>query len=139
VRVVLEALHELLDVLVQHRMEGDLAVPRLLLRSGRQLAEQDQVGGFEEVAFLGQLLDRVAPVEQDPLVAVDIGNRAATVRRIHECRVVRHQTEIVAPGFDLTEVHRADRAVLDRQLVLLPRAVVGDRQRVGHGSVTSEV
>ena len=42
-----------------------------MLRLGRQLAEQDQVGRLEEVAVLGQLLDRVAAVEQDALVAVD--------------------------------------------------------------------
>ena len=74
VRVVLEALHELLDVLVQHRVERDLARPRLLLRRGRQLAEQDQVRGLEEVALLGELLDRIAAVEQDALVAVDVGD-----------------------------------------------------------------
>ena len=80
-RVVLESLHELLDVLVQHRVEGDLANPGLELRLGRQFAEQDQVGGFEEVALFGELLDGVAAIEQDALVAVDEGNGAAAVRR----------------------------------------------------------
>ena len=66
VRVVLEALHELLDVLVEHRVVGDLAAstPASCGRS-RQLAEQNQVGRLEVVAVLGELLDRVAAIEQD--------------------------------------------------------------------------
>src|SRR6185436_6589341 len=49
-----------------------------------------------------------------------------------ECRVVRHQPEIVGAGLDLAQVHRPNRPVLDWQVVLLPGTVVGDRQRVGH-------
>ena len=56
VRVVLESLHQLLDVLVEHRVEGDLLRPLLELRVARQLAEDDQVGRFE----IGRLLRRAA-------------------------------------------------------------------------------
>ena len=45
-----------------------------LLRRGRQLPVKQQVAGFEEVALLGELLDRVAAVFQHAGVAVDIGD-----------------------------------------------------------------
>ena len=99
---------------------------------GRQLAEEDQVRRLEVGALLGQLLDRIAAVEQDALVAVDVGDAAPARGGVLERRVVRHQPEVVGAGLDLPQVHRADRAVLDRQLVLLAGAVVGDRERVGH-------
>ena len=54
--------------------------------------------------------------------------------RVHERRVVGGQSRVVAGGLDLLEVGGLDDAVLDRDLVLLARAVVGDRQGVGHGS-----
>ena len=133
VRVVLEPLHELLDVLVQHRVERDLAGPGLLLRGRRQLAEQDQIRRFEEVAVLGQLFDRIAAIEEDAFVAVDVGDRAAAVGRVHERRVVRHEPEVVGARLDLAQIHGANRAVLNRQLVLLPGPVVDDCQRVWHG------
>ena len=88
---------------------------------GGQLAEQDQVGRLEVVALLGQLLDGVAAVVQDALVAVDVGDGAPAVRGVQERRVVRHQPEVVGAGLDLPQVHGADGAVLDRQLVVLAR------------------
>ena len=62
---------------------------------GRQLAEEEQVGGLEVGALLGQLLDRVAAVGEDALVAVDVGDRAPARRGVHERRVVGHQAEVV--------------------------------------------
>ncbi len=132
VGVVGEALHELLDVLVHHGVHGDLVGPRLQLVGGGQLAEQQQVGGLEEVALLGQLLDRVAPVHQDALVAVDVGDLAAARRGVHERRVVGGEAEVVRVGLDLAQVHRLDGAVGDRHFVLLAGAVVGDGEGIGH-------
>ena len=53
---------------------GDAIVEIVLLRLRRQLAVEQQVAGLEEVAVLGELLDRIAAIEQDALVAVDIGD-----------------------------------------------------------------
>jgi hypothetical protein len=76
VGVVLEAVHQLLDVLVQHRVERDLRRPLLQLRRRGQLAEDDEIRRLEIGRTLGQLLDRVAPVFEDALVAVDVGDAA---------------------------------------------------------------
>ena len=79
--------------------------------------------------MLAQLLDRVAAVLEDAGVAVDVGDRAATRRGVHVRGVVGHQPEVLVVGLDLAQVDRAHRAVLDRQLVALAGAVVGDRER----------
>ena len=130
VRVVAEALHERLDVLVHERVDRDLVGPLVELGLRRQLAVDQQVGDLEVGRLLRELLDRVAAVLEDPVVAVDVGDRRAARRGVHERRVVGHQAEVVLGDLDLAQSERADRPVLDRDLVRLARPVVGDRQRV---------
>jgi hypothetical protein len=130
--VVLEPLHELLDVLVQHRVDRDVMHPCVERGGRRQFAEEDQIRGLEIRALLGQLLDWIPAIEQHTLVAVDVGDAASARRRVLKRRVVRHQAHIVAAGLDLAEIHRANRALLDGNLVLLAGPVVGNRQSVGH-------
>ena len=127
VGVVGKALHELLDVLVHHRVHGDLVGPLGQLALVRQFAVQDQVGRFEIGAALGQLLDGVSPVHQDALVAVDERNLALARRGVHERRVVGAQPRVVAAGRDFFQVSGADGAFRDRDLVGLPGPVVSDR------------
>jgi len=65
-----EPVDEQLDVLVQDRMCGELCTtPSSVTRS--QLALDDQIGDLEEGALLRQLLDGIAAVAQDALLAVD--------------------------------------------------------------------
>ena len=131
VRVVAVALHELLDVLVHERVDRDLVRPLVELRLVRQLAVDEQVGDLEIGRLLGELLDRIAAVLQDALVAVDVRDRRATRRRVHERRVVGHQAEVVVVDLDVSQRRRADGPVLDRHLVRATGPVVGDRQRLG--------
>ena len=49
--------------------------PLVELRLRRQLAVDEQVGDLEVGRLLGELLDRVAAVLEDALVAVDVGDR----------------------------------------------------------------
>jgi hypothetical protein len=53
VGVVVEPVDELLDVLVDERVVGDLVRPRPELLRRRQLAVQQQVGDLEEAGALG--------------------------------------------------------------------------------------
>ena len=46
-------------------MEGDFAVPRLLLRGRRELAEEDQIRRLEEIAVLRELLDLLPPPQRE--------------------------------------------------------------------------
>ncbi len=128
--VVMEAVDEFLDVLVDDRVVRHLEHPRVQLGRRGQLPVEQEVSGLEERTLLRELLDRVAAVAEDPLVAVDIGDGAATGRRVHERRVVGHQPEIVLRRLDLPEIGGADGPVLNRELVALPGAVVDDRERV---------
>ena len=139
VRVVAEATEELLDVLVHERVDRDLVLPVRQLRGGRQLAVDEQVGDLEIGRLLGELLDRVAAVLEDAVRAVEVRHRRAAGGRVHECRVVRHEAEVVLVDADRAEVQRAYGAVDDRDLVRPARAVVGDasasRRRSAVGSV----
>ena len=72
--VAAEALEEPRHLLVNHGVKDHAPVEIRLLRFGRQLAVKQQVAGFEEVAMLGELFDRVSPVFQDTGVAIDIGD-----------------------------------------------------------------
>ena len=85
-----------------------------------------QVGDLEEVGLLRQLLDRVAAVLEDALVAVDEGDRAAARGGVDEAGVVDREPGLVVAGLDLPEVGGLDGAVGDRDVVLLPGAVVPD-------------
>ena len=130
VGVVMEAVDELLDALVHDRMVRDAEHPRIELGRGGQLAVQQQVGRLEEGAPFGQLLDRVSPVAQDALVAVDEADGAAACRGIEEPRVVRLEALVSLGQLDLAQIDGPDRPALDRELVLLAGAVVGHREGV---------
>ena len=124
--VVAEALDELLQVLVHQGVHLDVALPHAEVRGRGQLALDDQVGGLEEAALLGQLLDRVAAVAEDAALAVDVADLALAGGRVEERGVVADDPEP-------PELDGPDGAVLDRQLELLSAPVVADGQRVGHG------
>src|SRR5262249_23924807 len=97
-------------------------------------ALEEQVGRLEERAPLGQLLDRVAAVQEHAGVAVDVRDAALARGRVAEGRIVDEEARGIRLLADLLEVHGAYGAVLDRDLVLLARAVVGDGQGVrSHG------
>ena len=130
VRVVAEALEELLEVLVDEGVVGDVVGPAVELGAGRQLAEDQQVGDLEEARALAELLDRVAAVFEDPRLAVDVGDRRAAGGRVGERRVVGQHAEFVLGDLDLAQVHRPHGPVGDRQLVGPAGAVVGDREGV---------
>ena len=133
-RVVVEPLHELLEVLVDPGVVGDVVDPLVHLGERRQLAVEHQVGDLEVVGAVRQLLDGVAAIAQDAAVAVDLGDAADRRRGVHEGRIVGEEPEVVRSRADLAEVHGPNGAVGDGQLVRLARAVVGKGHGVGwHG------
>ena len=116
-------------------IDGDKGILQYRGYPIEQLAEGSD---YLETAYLllfGELFDRIAAVEEDALVAVDVSNRAAAVRGVHERRVVRHQAEFVGLDFDLAQVHRAYGRVAfgslfeDRDRIRLAGSAVLDLQR----------
>ncbi len=104
VRVAAEALEEAVELGVQHRVIGDVALELGVLGRGRQLAVEQQVGHLEEVRLLGQVVDRIAAVQQNPLVAVDEGDLALATRRRGEGRVVGEDVGLAVELADIDHV-----------------------------------
>ena len=87
VRVVVEAVVEAQQRLVDHRVPRDAALELRELRPRRQLAVDQQVRDLDERALGGELLDRVAAVQQHALVAVDVGDLRLAGRGRHEAGI----------------------------------------------------
>ncbi len=117
-RVAPEALVEPAHLLVHHGVAGDTIVEVGLLRGGRQLAVEQEIAGLQEVAVLGQLLDRIAAIEQDAFVAVDIGDLGLAAARRGVAGIVGEHPGL---GVELADVddRRADRSLVDRERVFL--------------------
>ena len=62
---------------VQQRVHADVFAKLLELLGGGQFAVNQQVGRFGEIAPLGNHLDRITPVAEDAVLAVQKGDRAA--------------------------------------------------------------
>jgi hypothetical protein len=75
---------------------------------------QQQVADFQEARLLGQLVDRVAAVEQDAGVAVDVGDLALAAGRRGEARIQREHARL---GVQLADVDHVgtDRAAVNGQ------------------------
>ena len=127
-RRVTESLHEFLRGLVQHGVVRDVVNPLLEFLFGGQFAEHQQVCHFQKRAPLGQDLNRISAIAQDSLVSIDVGDAALARRRIHVRRVVGHQPEILRSALDLPQIHRPDRAVLDRNGIGLAGPIIGNTQ-----------
>ena len=107
VGVVMEPVHELLQVLVDERVFGDLLL-------GREFARDEKIGDLEVAALFGELLDGISPVLQYALVAVDERDGALACGGVHECGIIRHHPEIVVLHLDLAKIERFDRVVFYR-------------------------
>ena len=116
---------------MHERVDRDLVSPVVELGCAGEMAVHEQEGHLQEGRLLSQLLDWIAPVLQDALVAIDERDGRPARGRGHVGRVVGEQAEVVLVGLDLAQLGGPDRAVLDRDLVLLAGPVVGDAQGLG--------
>ena len=87
-RVAPETGKEPVHLLVRHRVVGDAVLEVEILLLAGQVAVQQDMAGFEEIAVLGELLDGIAAIEQNALVAVDKGDVGFARRRRGEAGVV---------------------------------------------------
>ena len=76
-----EAAIEGRELLVEHGVARDRVGEVLQLGLLRKLAVEEQIADLHEGRMLGELVDRIAAVEQYALVAVDIGDRGSRRRR----------------------------------------------------------
>src|SRR5690606_28821237 len=106
---------EKLHLLMQHRMFLHQADEFFSLRGRRQLAYQQQMAGFHEIAAGSKLLDRVTAIQEFTLVAVDIGDSGIAGCGRHETRVIS-QLAAVSVEFANVDGFRTERALVDGQL-----------------------
>src|ERR1022692_1140988 len=116
-RVVAEAFQKFLAGFVQHGVAGDALHPLLEFRRGGQLAVEKEVRYLQECAVLGQLLDRISAIPEDPFIAVDEGDGALARRRVEERRIVSHHAEVFGSGLDLAQIHGTDGAFIKGEFV----------------------
>ena len=137
VRVVAERAHHLLQLLMDVRVAHHAGVEVGRLLRGRQLAVDEEERDLKEGRLLGELLDGVATVAQDTLCAVNEADLRAGRARVHVSGVEHAETG-ARGGLDLEHVVAVDGVGIDRQVVLLARAVVSDGKGVlpvEHGCV----
>ena len=79
-RVATKTLEEARHLLVHHRVALDAVFEVRGVLRRRQLAVQQEVTGLEKGPVLGDLLDRVAAIEQHAGIAVDVGDGGFTAR-----------------------------------------------------------
>ena len=117
-RVTAEALEEPGHLLVHHRVMGHAMVEVELLRLGRELPVKQEIAGLEEVALLGELLDRVAAVFQDAGIAVDVGDLGLAAAGRREAGVIGEHPGLGVELADVDDVG-AHRAAQDRKIEVL--------------------
>jgi len=139
VRVVVEALEEVLQRLVHHRVMRDLVLEGRVLVLLRQLAVEQQVGHFQEGRLLGQLLDRVAAVEQHALVTVDVGDRALGAGGGAEAGIVGEVAGVLVQRAQV-DAGGAQRAAQQGQLGAAVARFIDelDDLGIGHGNLLHE-
>ncbi|SPU58332.1 Uncharacterised protein [Brucella melitensis] len=115
VGITTEAGEELRHLLVQHGVAGYTIVEIGLLGCGRQFAVKKQIAGFEEVAMLGKLVDRVAAIKQDAFVTIDIGDFGFARSGGSEARVVGECVGILVKWTNINDI-RPDSAFSHRQI-----------------------
>src|SRR5690606_18047734 len=74
-------------LLVNHGVVLDDDYELSLLLGGWQFAIEQQVAGFQIVGLIGELLDRIAPMQQNTVVTIDIGDFRLARGGRHETRV----------------------------------------------------
>ena len=110
-----------MHVRVKRHVVHELVV--LLLRW--ELAVSQQPGDLEKRGAFRQLLDRISPITQNSLVAIDEGDGTTARSRVEESWIVAYKTQIVrVVCLYFLEVRRAKGVVGDRNGVRLVGAGV---------------
>src|SRR6516165_736469 len=122
--IVVEAVNELFDVLMEDGVKSNIMRPLFQLRLGGKLPVKNQVGSLEISTLIRQLFDRITPILQDSFFAINKGNLTFTGGRIHKRRVIAHQAKVIFRDFDLAQICGPNRPVLNRNLIVSARPII---------------
>ena len=132
--ITTEATQEEGHLLMHHGVHGDSAFELSVLLCIRKLAIQQQVTGLDEISMIGQLVDRVAAIQQNAFLAIDIGDVGLAACCRGETRIVGEVTALAIERRDVDDA-RAKRSAIDRKFVGLAVHRKGRvRNRAGLGS-----
>ena len=95
-----ERTHEGTEVFANHRLVIDVRAELLILSPARQLAMAQQPRHFQKIGVLAQLLDGVATVAQNRMLAVDVGDFRFALCSGEESGVERYPAVITQLGND---------------------------------------
>ena len=126
VRIVSEPIQEDAQILMHERVMGDVERPLVQLLLIRQFAVKNEIGDFEEGGALGQLLDGIAAISQDALVAVNECDAAPARGRVLESGIIAQQAKVILADLDPPQIHGPNGAVFDWRLIFRPGAIVDD-------------
>jgi hypothetical protein len=99
-----ESLKEPVHLLVNHRVVIYAIVEIGFLGCSRQLAVKQQVASFEKIAVLGDLLDRIAAIEQNAFVAIDVGDLGLAASGRREAGIVSKYASLLVKLADIHHV-----------------------------------
>ena len=104
VRVAAEAGEEARHLLMHHGVARHAIIEIVLLRLGRQLAVKQEIADFEEIAVLGELVDRKAAMQQYAFIAVDEGDLGFATCSRSEARVVGECPGVLVERCDVDDL-----------------------------------
>ena len=125
VRIAAEAIKEAAQLFMQHGVIGHTLAEFLILRGIRQIAIQQQIGNFEEARFFGQLFNRIATIEQNPRIAINVRDGAFAGSG---CAIARIKGENAKVAIKLADIRnlRPQRAAQKGQRRAFVCAIQGD-------------
>ena len=122
-RVIAEGLQVLGHVLMDKGVTHDASCPNVELFLGGQLAVDQEVRDLQEARVLRQVLNVVASVAENALVAIDVRDGGPTDSRIQVAVVIHRETQLL-------EGTGRDRVLENGDLKSLVGASVSDSQSV---------
>jgi hypothetical protein len=132
-RVVPESAEKPQHAFVQHGVGANGCVELLQLAGARQLAIEQQISDFDEARMLRELLDRIAPVEENSFFTVDEGDRALAATGGDVARIEGEDALLPVEAADVEDAG-PERTLANRDF--RGGRAVGARQRIafsGHG------
>ena len=116
--VAAESPEQKVHLFVDHRVICHPAFEILKFVRRRQFAVKQKIANLQKMRFLGQLVDRIAAMQQLALFAVDEGDRGIAGRRRSEARIIGKDIGLPIKLADVDHVRAAGRRQ-DRQVDFL--------------------
>ena len=114
--IAAETGEEAVHLLVHHCVVRHAIVEIFLLGLGWQFAVKQQIAGLQKIAVLGQLLNRITPVEKNAFIAVDIGDLGFAACGGSEAGVVGEHPGVFVKRGDVDDI-RAHATLQDLKFV----------------------